>query len=140
MAGPSSNDTLTLLLLSKPEKPLFVMQSMRGAAASEVLDRIKNLQPVDRAGDISELRDRPLHHLQSLARPQQAIVAQGSNLGIRPRGIGHKSADKVLPDFARRTGDQDDLALFAAHPIPFSFNARLPSFIFSNCSRIGPRS
>ena len=96
--------------------------------------------PVYRAGDISELRDRPLHHLQSLAPPQHPIVAQSPNVGIRPRGVGHKSADKVLPDFARRAGDQNGLALFTAHPIPFNFNARLPSIIFSNCSRITPRS
>lgn len=104
LASSQSDDTLTLLLLSKPEKPLFVMQSMRGAAASEVLDRIKNLQPVDRAGDLNTA----LMEIQKTVQDERSGMSRMVYLMTDQRakdwsvGEGESPVVKVLKEISDR--------------------------------------
>ncbi|MFP6903806.1 MAG: BatA domain-containing protein [Verrucomicrobiota bacterium] len=104
LASSQSNDTLTLLLLSKPEKPLFVMQSMRGAAASEVFDRIKNLQLVDRAGDLNSA----LMEIQKAVKDERSGMSRMVYLMTDQRakdwsvGEGESPVVKVLKEISDR--------------------------------------
>ncbi|MFT7515360.1 MAG: hypothetical protein ACI9QL_004592, partial [Candidatus Omnitrophota bacterium] len=102
LASGQSNDTLTLMLLSKPEKPLFVMQSMGGAAASEVLEQIKDLTPIDQAGDLSTA----LMEIQKMVADDQSGMSRmvylltDQRLKDWPAGEGESPVVKSLKDIS----------------------------------------
>lgn len=53
LAAERTSDTVTLRLLSQPNKPLFNMQPLKGEGGSDILEAIKSLSTSDLPGDFS---------------------------------------------------------------------------------------